>query len=84
MYTGFIAGRIDEETRFCLLFDRADGKIKLHWGRLRFQAVIPGSIASGRSVQHMANRKKLPVGIENFEDIRKQGFYYLDKTKLIE
>lgn len=32
----------------------------------------------------MANRKKLPVGIENFEDIRKQGFYYVDKTKLIE
>ena len=27
---------------------------------------------------------KLPVGIENFEDIRKLGFYYRDKTKLIE
>lgn len=27
---------------------------------------------------------KLPVGIENFEDIRKLGFYYIDKTKLIE
>ena len=24
---------------------------------------------------------KLPVGIENFEDIRKLGFYYIDKTK---
>lgn len=23
---------------------------------------------------------KLPVGIENFEDIRKLGFYYIDKT----
>lgn len=27
---------------------------------------------------------KSPVGIENFEDIRKLGFYYIDKTKLIE
>lgn len=28
-------------------------------------------------------RKKLPVGIENFEEIRKEGFYYADKTGLI-
>ena len=28
-------------------------------------------------------RKKLPVGIENFEEIRKEGFYYVDKTGLI-
>ena len=27
---------------------------------------------------------KLPVGIDNFEKIRKNGFYYVDKTKLIE
>lgn len=27
---------------------------------------------------------KLPVGIEDFRDIRQQGFYYIDKTKLIE
>ncbi len=26
---------------------------------------------------------KLPIGIEDFEDIRKQGFYYIDKTGLI-
>ena len=32
----------------------------------------------------MNNTLKLPVGIENFEDIRKQGFYYIDKTKLVE
>lgn len=32
----------------------------------------------------MNNTLKLPVGIENFEDIRKMGFYYIDKTKLIE
>lgn len=28
-------------------------------------------------------RKKLPIGIENFEEIRKEGFYYVDKTGLI-
>lgn len=28
-------------------------------------------------------KKKLPVGVENFEDIRKKGFYYIDKTGLI-
>ena len=28
-------------------------------------------------------RKKLPVGIESFEEIRREGFYYIDKTKLI-
>ena len=27
--------------------------------------------------------KKLPVGIESFEEIRKQDFYYVDKTDLI-
>lgn len=32
----------------------------------------------------MAEMLKLPIGIENFEKIRKDGFYYVDKTKLIE
>ena len=27
---------------------------------------------------------KLPVGIDGFEKIRRNGFYYIDKTKLIE
>lgn len=31
----------------------------------------------------MAGKAKLPVGIENFEDIRKEDFYYVDKTILI-
>ena len=29
------------------------------------------------------NRAKLPIGIESFEEIRKEGFYYIDKTGLI-
>lgn len=28
-------------------------------------------------------KKKLPVGIEDFEKLRKEGFYYIDKTGLI-
>lgn len=32
----------------------------------------------------MQGMLKLPVGIESFEEIRTQGFYYIDKTKLIE
>ena len=28
-------------------------------------------------------KKKLPIGIENFEEIRKEDFYYIDKTGLI-
>ena len=32
----------------------------------------------------MSGGIKLPVGIENFEEIRSQGYYYVDKTKLIE
>ncbi len=28
-------------------------------------------------------REMLPVGIESFEEIRTDGFYYVDKTKMI-
>lgn len=31
----------------------------------------------------MTKLLKLPVGIENFKEIRTEGFYYVDKTKLI-
>lgn len=32
----------------------------------------------------MANTLKLPAGIEDFKEIRKRGYYYVDKSKLIE
>ena len=32
----------------------------------------------------MNRQLKLPVGIENFREIRQLGFYYVDKTKMIE
>ena len=31
----------------------------------------------------MNNRKKLPVGVKNFEKLIKENFYYVDKTGLI-
>ena len=31
----------------------------------------------------MTRKKKLPVGIESFEEIRTEGFYYVDKTGMI-
>ena len=32
----------------------------------------------------MNKRKKLPIGIESFEEMRKEDFYYVDKTRWIE
>ena len=32
----------------------------------------------------MTNQLRLPVGIEDFKEIREKGYYYVDKTALIE
>ena len=32
----------------------------------------------------MTELRKLPIGIENYEEIRQEDFYYVDKTQLIE
>ena len=32
----------------------------------------------------MAGLKKLPIGIENFEEMRREDFYYVDKSHVIE
>ena len=40
--------------------------------------------ASERGEWRMPDSLKLPVGVDNFEKIRRNGFYYVDKTKLIE
>jgi hypothetical protein len=39
------------------------------------------TIQGGYNMEH--EKKKLPVGIENFEEIRTEGFYYIDKTAMI-
>lgn len=41
-------------------------------------------ISFGKEHVDRAEWKKLPVGLENFREIQKSGFYYVDKTKLIE
>ena len=35
--------------------------------------------AQGKEETHMTELLKLPVGIENFEEIRRDDFYYVDK-----
>lgn len=42
-----------------------------------------GIIKAENIVRKGEAMKKLPVGIENFEEIRTEGFYYVDKTGLI-
>lgn len=41
-------------------------------------------ISFGKERADMAEWKKLPIGLENFREVQKSGFYYVDKTKLIE
>jgi len=31
----------------------------------------------------MEKQKMLPIGVENFAEIRRMGFYYVDKTNMI-
>ena len=51
---------------------------------VRQSAILELSIADYFLEAFMVNELKLPVGIENFNEIRKLGFYYIDKTMLIE
>ena len=66
----------------------AASKIVFHKG-IRY--TINNSVADfscapsgARLEDFLADTLKLPVGIDNFEETRKLGFYYIDKTKLIE
>lgn len=38
---------------------------------------------SGEEDESHMQKKKLPIGIEDFEEIRREDFYYIDKTGLI-
>lgn len=51
-----------------------------------WRVIIQNSYAfeSKRNVGFMEKRKKLPIGIDSFEKIRRDNFFYVDKTKLIE
>lgn len=46
------------------------------------KVVISYKVTEGADI--MDKFLKLPVGIDNFEKIRRNGFYYVDKTSLIE
>ena len=46
------------------------------------KVVISCKVTEGADI--MDEFLKLPVGIDNFEKIRRNGFYYVDKTSLIE
>ena len=65
-----------------MLFEQRNGIIKNKYiGNVKYWQ---GSAVPGRSVQSMAGAKRLPVGFDDFKKIRENGFYYVDKTKLIE
>lgn len=65
-----------------MLFEQRNGIIKNKYiGNVKYRQ---GSAVPGRSVQSMAGAKRLPVGFDDFKKIRENGFYYVDKTKLIE
>ena len=38
------------------------------------------SLKIGEAVMSLNRTKKLPIGIENFEKLRREDFYYIDKT----
>ena len=51
------------------------------WGILR---ISHKEAERGRRMKRRsAGKKKLPIGIESFEEIRTEGFYYVDKTGMI-
>ena len=65
-----------------MLFEQRNGIIRNKYiGNVKYWQ---GSAVPGRSVQSMAGAKRLPVGFDDFKKIRENGFYYVDKTKLIE
>lgn len=64
----------------------------IFWNYHRIHAIINSNktdnnkkvcLINGRGYK-MAGLKKLPIGIENFEKLRQENFYYIDKTRLIE
>lgn len=46
--------------------------------------IIHARIVAEEEDDWMDKQMKLPVGIDSFSKIRKNGFYYVDKTRLIE
>ena len=57
---------------FCFMFDNVG------------QLVYNEDMVEKGGVSSMTEHIKLPVGVDSFEKIRREGFYYVDKTLLIE
>ena len=65
-----------------MLFEQRNGIIKNKYiGNTKYRQ---GSAVPGGSVQSMAGAKRLPVGFDDFKEIRENEFYYVDKTGFIE
>ena len=68
-------------------FRTANGKIKnISTGKsLRVKALPVRYTVPGKGAHKTMNgfKKRLPIGMENFEEIRREDFYYVDKTALI-
>ena len=71
---------------------RDDRDYIILWNYHRIHAIINSNktdnhkkvcFINGRGYK-MAGLKKLPIGIENFEEMRREDFYYVDKSHVIE
>ena len=72
------SGKVSE---FVLLFPGLWGTIKLEWQRKNCSDQ-EDQCRSGKEGEPNAG-EKLPVSIDDFGKLRKEGFYYIDKTGLI-
>ena len=73
----------------CVLFGThscylADGSFHVIIKKVNIYEAMKAETINRKGEWHMAALKKLPIGIENFEEMRREGFYYVDKTRLIE
>lgn len=50
---------------------------------IRYGNILKEEVVNQSVGKHMAKMKKLPIGIEFFEDFKRDNFYYVDKTGLI-
>lgn len=57
-------------------------KNRFSWGRICGKIKMP-TYAKKKEGLIMTEKKKLPIGIEDFGEIRTEGFYYVDKTAMI-
>lgn len=57
------------------MFIKNDGTIKLEWHREH--------CAGQERMMIRMSKKKLPVGIDDFAKLRREAFYYVDKTGLV-